>query len=312
MKKYTHRRIEGELPKVNLPKDWGLVLEGGGTRGSYTAGVLDAFLKENIMFHYIVGISAGAAYGLSYVSGQKGRNKLLIEHHIHKKKYMSLRNLLKNNSFINRDYVFREIQEEHLFFDWEMFQKNRAKLLSGAFDCEEGSTVWLEKEEIDQSYLPIIASSAIPFVSPMVEIKGKKLLDGGILSPIPIEKSIADGNQFHVIVLTQHKGYRKSPANLSMAKLFYTHYDKVLDSLEERHHNYNKQLDLCEQLEAEGKAIILRPREKVEVGMAERDVRKLLHLFSRGEEDGAKTVEKMKWMLEKSQEEDCIASLNCI
>ncbi|MFI3251051.1 MAG: patatin family protein [Eubacteriales bacterium] len=294
MKEYTHKMIKGKLPTVMLPEKWGLVLEGGGTRGSYTAGVLDTFLEEGLMFSYIVGISAGAANGLSYVSGQRGRTKEMLCHHIPLRKYMGIGNYVGQKSYINRDYVFREIPEKHLFFDWEVFRKNKAELVSGAFDCEMGEMEWYSKAELDEKLSPIMASTAIPFVSPMVEIKGKKLLDGGILSPIPIEKSIADGNSFHVIVLTRNKEYSKGIVTPGITKIFGEGYRKVADCLAERNHRYSEQVELCEKLEREGRAIILRPQKKLEVGLLDRNVRKIMDLFHEGEEEGKELVKKIK------------------
>lgn len=302
MNEYTHFSIEGKLPQQKLPENWGLVLEGGGTRGCFTAGVLDAFLKENIHFPYIVGVSSGVAHGLSYVSGQLGRNRLLIEHHIPLKKYMGFGNFFKKGSFINRDYVCREVPEKHSFFDWESFHQNDTTFLTGAFHCKDGTTHWFGKDSMNENMEPALASTALPFVSPMVEIDGNHYLDGGMHHAIPIEKSIEDGNEFHVIVLTQNEGYEKkeSEANSTakFAEICYKKYPKIIETMEQRHHVYNAQLKLCEQLVEEGRAIVLRPQKKLKVGGADRNVYRLLSLFLEGEAEGQKAVEWMREMTE--------------
>lgn len=297
MKQYTHENIPGVLPRMLLPQNWGLVLEGGGTRGAFSAGVLDRFLQDGLMFSYIVGISAGAASGLSYVSGQKGRNKLVFQHHIPLKKYMGIGNFMEQKSYINRDYVFRELQEEHLFFDWQAFRENRARFLAGAFDCQQGDMAWFGKDEMGEDCLPIVATTAVPFVSPMVEIRGKKLLDGGIMTPIPIEKSVKDGNEFHIIVLTKNKGYRKIGHPFQSPQVPAVGYSKVMEALSRRNKSYNDQLDLCYQLQRQGKAIILQPRAKLEVGRLDQNQRRLLKLYEEGELEAKTAVKTIRNML---------------
>lgn len=296
--------IKGKILNMMLPAQWGLVLEGGGTRGSYTAGVLDAFLQADLMFPYTIGVSAGSATSISYLSGQKDRNKYMFQYYVTHKNYMGMSHLIKEKSYINRDYVFRTLPQEELYFDWNTFYRNQARLQIGAFHCEKGEMIWFEKEAMDETLLPLMASTAMPFISPMVDIDGDPLLDGGILSPIPIEKSITDGNQFHVIVLTQNKGYRKKEKNQRIAKKFYGGYEEIVDALSTRHINYNRQLELCEELERQGKAMILRPQEKMEITRLERNPKKIMGLYQQGYEDGLVGAEKLRWRL--AWEEKCV------
>lgn len=289
--------IKGKLPTTILPEKWGLVLEGGGTRGSYTAGVLDSFLQADLMFPYTIGVSAGSANAISYVSGQKDRNKFMFQYHVPHKEYMGLKHLAHTKSYVNRDYVYRQIPQEELFFDWDTYHQNKVRFLTGAFDCEKGETVWFEKEDMDEQLLPLIASTAMPVISPMVEINGGKLLDGGILDPIPIEKSLKDGNEFHVIILTQNKGYRKKEKNSPIANKLYDEYHQVKEALAQRHNNYNRQLELCEELERQGKAMILRPQKKMEINRLERDVGKLMRLYDQGFDDGVVYSQKIHWRM---------------
>lgn len=290
--------IKSRLPATTLPEKWGLVLEGGGTRGSYTAGVLDTFLQAGMMFPYTVGVSAGAANGLSYVSGQQGRNRAILEHHIPNPSYMGMTQYARNGSFINRDYAFRALPDQYLPFDWDSFHSNQANLISGAFDCNSGEMAWHDKNKHEPDMKTIMATTAIPFVSPMVEIEGQQLLDGGISCPIPIEKSIADGNEFHVVVLTRSYGYRKNRSNPSVIKKFYGENSPISRALLERHDRYNAELDLCLALEREGRAIILRPRNEIEVGRLDRNRQRLLKLFHEGEYEAQKVVTMLNWLLE--------------
>lgn len=281
MKEYTHPPIYGKLPS-SLPQGNALVLEGGGTRCAFTAGVLDHFLANDILFPYTIGVSAGACAALSYLAGQEGRNREMLQYHMPKPEYMGFARCLKGKSFLNNEYVFEEMPNKHLYFHWENFQQNQVRFLTGSYDCESGTTHWFEKEEIDPKFTAMAASSNLPFVSPTLEFQGKKWLDGGILDPIPLEKSLADGNEFHVIVLTQNKGYRKKKLKNPITKFWYPAYPKLSQALNQRYENYNRQIELCEEWERQGKALIIRPMETLEMSGAEQNPKHLLHLYEQG------------------------------
>ncbi|MCL2871030.1 MAG: patatin-like phospholipase family protein [Coriobacteriia bacterium] len=286
--------IPGVAPRTTLPQGVGLVLEGGGTRGFYSAGVFEAFMDAGIMFPYIAAVSAGAANVLSYISGQRGRNRLIVERLVGDPRYLSGGNLLRDRSLFNFDFIFKTIPKEYLFFDQKMFDSVQTRLLTGALDCREGKTVWFEKSSLGTDFTPTIASCSIPLVSRMVRFDNRELFDGGILDPIPVEKSVADGNRFHVIVLTQNFGYIKPPSKSgALLKMAYRKYPHLLWALKERHEAYNRQVALAERLEREGRAIIIRPHNTVDVSRIEADPDKLIDLYDEGHLDGALAVDKL-------------------
>ena len=286
---YTQTPIPGKAPKKILPKGYALVLEGGGTRGFYSAGVFDAFMDAGIMFPYIIGVSAGAANVLSYIAGQNGRNRQIVEKYVGNPKYVSKRNLLLHRSFFGMEFIFHEVPQKHVFLDFEMFSKQNISLLTGALDCNTGQTVWFNKSDITPNLEATMASCSVPLLSPIFKFRGYNLLDGGIADPIPIEKSVSDGNTFHVIVLTRNKGYVKPVfKHKGILKLFYKKYPKLIDAILNRHDTYNRQLALCEQLEKEGKAIIIRPLKPLAVNDSTgRDIEKLLELYDEGHEEAS-------------------------
>ena len=291
---YTHPVIKGVKYTKMLPKGIGLVLEGGGTRGFYTSGVFEAFMDVGIMFPYIVGVSAGAANAYSYISGQRGRNRQIVEHYVSDKKYLSFRNLFRYGSMFGYRFIFDTIPNKHVFFDHDVFDGSEAKFYIGALDCATGEAVWFEKNEVSKNNSELIASCSVPFVAPIVRIGGKELLDGGVVSPIPVEKSIADGNHFHVIILTRNAGFRREPfRHKRLARFFYKKYPHVIDVLFKWHENYNRQLELCEKLEREQKALIIRPRNPLSVHRLTRDVGKLLNLYDEGHKEGAEAIDKI-------------------
>ncbi len=293
-KKYTHNPIKGKEPAMILPKGYSLVLEGGGMRGFYSAGVFEAFMDAGIMFPYVIGVSAGAANALSYISGQPKRNRQVVEFYANDKRYVGKRNLLLHRSLFNMEFVFHTVPKNHIYMDWEMFKKQNIRFLTGAMDCMTGKTVWFEKHHIKPSLETIIASCSMPMVSKIVRYKGFELLDGGVSDPIPIEKSIADGNKFHVIVLTRNKGYSKTAfKHTKLLKLLYPKYPKMVESVLNRHKVYKRQLKLAEQLEIEGKAIIIRPQNKLQVERTAKDIKKLLELYDEGHEEGKNVIHKI-------------------
>lgn len=287
MQSYTQTMISGRKLKNVLPAGTALVLEGGGLRGYYSAGVMEAFLERDILFPYIVGVSAGAANALSYISGQPMRSRQIIEHYVGSPEYVSKRNLLFKRSMFNFDYIFKTVPEKHIMFDWDTYNAQKTRFLTGAMNCADGRTVWFEKDEITPPFSATVASCSVPILTRVRHFGGLDLLDGGVADPIPIEKSIADGNRFHVIVLTRNAGYRKEPfGHEPLLRAVFRRYPAVADAMLRRHESYNRQLALCEQLEKEGKAVIIRPLEPLRVGRTSADVPMLLALHDEGLAEG--------------------------
>ena len=162
-------------------------------------------------------------------------------------------------------------------------------------DCAFGKSVWFEKQEINPCFDATIASCSVPVISPIVKYKDYDLLDGGICDPIPIEKSIADGNKFHVIVLNRNKGYIKTEFKYKLLlNIFYKKYPQVINAVLNRHEVYNRQLKLCEKLEQEGKAVIIRPKKPLQVSRTGTDIQKLLALYDEGHEEGKDIIKLLE------------------
>ena len=292
--KYTYPPIQGCLPEKILPSGCALVLEGDGTRGFYSSGVFEAFLDAGIMFPYIAGVSAGAANAVTYLSGQKLRSRQIVEHYVGNPNYVSVRNLIFRRSMFNMEYIFRTIPQRHVAFDWETFRSCPVRFFTGAMDCATGKTVWFEKETITPDFSVSIASCSVPVLSPIVKFQGYELLDGGVSDPIPIEKSVADGNVFHVIVLTRNAGYSKQPfGHEKLLKALYRKHPRAAEAVLRRHEVYNRQLALCEQLEREGRAVIIRPLKPLRVKRTSADTKELLALYDEGHAEGAAKIEEI-------------------
>ncbi|KPU27934.1 patatin [Caloranaerobacter sp. TR13] len=279
----------------------GLVLEGGGMRGCYTSGVLDFFMEKDLYFPYIIGVSAGACNASSYISRQKGRSIKINLDYAKDDRYISYKNLITKGSIFGMDFIFNEIPNKLVPFDFETFNKAKEKFIIVATDCKTGQPVYFDKDECEDVIKAIKASSSLPFVAPIVEIEGKFLLDGGIADPLPIKKSIEDGNKKNVIVLTRNREYRKSPFKLKkLLKIIYSEYPGIIDAMLNRYKIYNNTLEYIEKLESEKKVFVIRPTKDMKVDRIERDVNKLKELYEMGYEDARRCYEEMMdWIYDK-------------
>lgn len=259
-----------------------LILEGGTLRPIFSAGVMDALLDNNITFPYCIGVSAGITNGVSYISKQKGRNLEVVTKYRNDNRYLSYRNFLRCKSIFGLDFVFDEIPNNLIPFDMDTYRKYPGKVLVGVTNAHTGKTEYLNGKDLDDKATMLIATCAIPLLFPVIKINGKEYYDGGLCDPIPIKKAIADGNTKHLIVLTQPKGYKKelSKKNILVAKLLNKKYPNLKTPLLNRHNHYNETVKFCEQLENEGKVLILRPEYNLD--SFEKDINKLKSSYDHG------------------------------
>lgn len=261
-----------------------LILEGGTFRPIFTAGILDALLDNNIMFPYCIGVSAGISNAFSYVSNQKGRNLQIVQTYRNDKRYLGFRNFLKCKSLFGLDFVFDEIPNKLLPYDMDALKNYDGKVLVGVTNAESGKTEYLDGKKLDSKNTMLRATCAIPIVFPAIKLNDKYYYDGGICDPIPIRKAIKDGNEKHLIVLTRPESYRKTLSRGSKiaSKLIGRKYSNLKNAFLTRHEMYNETVRFCEQLEREGKAIILRPREDQAIDSFEKDVNVLRQAYNNG------------------------------
>ncbi|WP_125153156.1 patatin-like phospholipase family protein [Clostridium rectalis] len=273
----------------------GLVLEGGGMRGLYTAGILDFFMEKNIYFPYVIGVSMGACNATSYLSRQIGRNKVITVNYINNPKYLSYKNLFKYKSILGLDFIYNEIPNSLEPFDFQTFFNSNEELKIVATDCNTGKPVYFSHKNSEDILTIVRASSSLPFISPIVNYKGMCLLDGGISDSIPIKKSIKDGNNKNVIILTRHKGYRKEPfKNKRLLKAVYYKYAGLINAMENRYKMYNDTLDYIDKLEKEGKVLVIRPEIHIKVSRIEKNTDKLENLYNMGYLQGKTYYKKVK------------------
>lgn len=277
----------------------GLVLEGGGLKGVYTAGVLDLFLDKGIEFSSVYGVSAGACCMCSYLSKQRGRAFDVNVDYLDTKYYCSLRSLLSTGNLFHADICYHLIPEYLSPYDYETFDRYEGKAYSVATDIVTGRPEYFRIRDMKKDIDKIRASASLPLVSRNVKIDGRLYLDGGISDAIPLQKSIMDGNRKNVVVMTKEEGFvRKPTTQLSLLKARYARYPKVWELMAERHINYNEQTAYIGRQQEAGAAFVLRPAGESGVGRLEKDVEKLKALYRQGYEDAESRCEELLAYLE--------------
>lgn len=278
----------------------GLVLEGGGMRGLYTAGILDYFMDRELQFSSCYGVSAGACHLASYLSGQKGRALKISLDYLDDKNYCSPYSLIKTGDLFGVDMCYNKIPNELNLYDYEAFKKYPGKGYAVVTNIETGRPEYIELKDMYRDIIAIRASASLPLVSRNVEFNGKKYLDGGMSDSIPIRRSIRDGNIKNVVVLTRPYGYRKKPSSqIQLIRAKYRKYPKLVEDMEKRHIRYNKTLRFIEKEELEGRAFVFRPEHIVNISRIEKDVKKLKVLYLQGYHDAAINYELMMEFLER-------------
>jgi predicted patatin/cPLA2 family phospholipase len=271
--------------------DQALILEGGGLRGNYSAGVLDAFLNNELEFSYIIGASAGVGMGCSFVSKQKERNLYILKHYRNDPRYLSIRSFLKTGDYFGLDFIYNDIPNGLVPFDMKTFMASPTRFVSVCTDCETGEPAYFEK---GPDILTIMkASSAMPYVSRIVEYSGRKLLDGGVSDAIPLAKAISEGFKKNVAVLTHPAPYRRKKELQPPAWLFYRGYPKLIHTLRTYEENYNRSLDFVEAEAKAGRTLLIRPSLDLGVSRTEKNIDKLLALYKLGLQDGEAAARKL-------------------
>ena len=238
-----------------------LILEGGTFRPIFSAGVMDALLDANVMFDYVIGVSAGITNGVSYLSRQKGRNLSVLTLYRNDRRYIGVRNFFKCKSLFGLDFIYQEVPKTYEPFDWETFCAYNGTALVGVTNARTGRSEYKDALELDERCTLLRATCAIPFFFPAIEIDGVPYYDGGICDPIPICKALSDGQTKQLIVLTRPQGYQKglSRADRVAAGALRHRYPAISRALLTRHTHYNDTVALCESLARGKDTVLLRP-----------------------------------------------------
>lgn len=280
-----------------------LVLEGGALRGMYTSGVLDTFLKNNMEFECVAGVSAGALNAMSYISKQPGRSAKINLEYCDDPRYIGRKAFIKNKGIIGYDYLFGDISEDKVPFDFKSFKNTNQRFVIVTTNCEKAETEYLEKSNCNDLFKAAQASSSMPLASAMVEINNNHYLDGAVTTSIPVKWALEQGYEKVVVVLTRDKTYRKPMITNKMKKLYklaYHKYPELIEKLNTMPERYNKLQEELLELEKEGKIFIIRPEKEVTVSRLEKDKTKLENLYKEGISEAEKNLEALKEYLKIS------------
>ena len=286
---------------MEIDRHTGPVLEGGGMRGVFTCGVLDWLLDQQIQFPYTVGVSAGACNGLSYMSHQRGRARYSNIDMLARYKYIGLKYLWTQHSILDQSLLYEEFPERLVPYDFEAYKANPAVFEMVTTNCLTGLPNYLSERNDYRRLVRIAkASSSLPYVCPVVIVDRMPMLDGGIVDSIPVERAIGQGCGLCVTVLTRNRGYRKPKRDIHLPRFIYRRFPHLREVLSRRCECYNRQLELVERLEDEGRIIVVRPQEKVAVDRLEENTAKLQALYEEGyacaqQVLGALDLSALKW-----------------
>ena len=268
---------------MQLDSNTGLVLEGGGMRGVFTSGVLDAFMKHDLYFNYVVAVSAGACNGMSYMSRQPRRARVSNIDYLARYDYIGLRHLVTQGCIFDTKLLYDKFPNKYIPFDFDTFFNNPGTFEMVTTNCLTGRAMYLQEKHDRQRALDAVrASSSLPYVSKIVNVDGIPMLDGGIVDSIPVMRAMETGHGKNVVVLTRNKGYRTSGHDYKIPRFIYKNYPRLRVVLSHRLQAYNRQLDLIDQLEDSGQIVCIRPEHPMEVTRMEKDTTKLERLYEEG------------------------------
>lgn len=279
----------------------GLVLEGGGMRGIYTAGVLDVFMDHGIVFDGVIGVSAGAIHGSTYVANQRGRNIRYYKKYCNDKRMMSYRNYIFTGNIAEPKFCYDTLPNQLDPFDYDTFQKSEMKFYVTCSNVETGKAEYIKIHDMREEVDALRASASLPFLSRIVPYRGMKLLDGGYTDSIPVQAFRKLGFACNVVVLTQHDGYVKQPEYVKKARRVYRKYPAFAEAIANRHVMYNQTLQEIRDLEKDGEIFVIRPSRELKIGHVVREPEKLQEVYEVGVRDAREQLPEMqRWIRERA------------
>lgn len=278
----------------------GLVLEGGGLRALFTAGITDVMMEAGITFDGLVGVSAGATFGCNYKSCQPGRALRYNLRFIGDPRYMGWRTFLKDGNLVSAEFSYHILPTELDVFDTATFAANPMEFHVVCTDVHTGEPVYRQLTRGDYNDLEWLrASASMPIVSKPVEVDGYTLLDGGIVDSIPLRYFQEQGYGHNIVILTQPKGFRKKRTKLMPAfHLFSRRYPAIVRAMSRRHQMYNAQLDYLQQEEQAGRILLIYPPDPLPIGRTEQNAEKMKYVYRLGREMGERRLAEIREFLQ--------------
>ena len=278
-----------------------LVLEGGALRGLFSAGVMDVMMEHGITFDGVVGVSAGAAFGSNYVSGQPGRAIRYNKRFAKEWRYCSIRSWLATGDLFGAEFAYHIVPSQLDIFDNEAFENSNTAFYLVCTDVETGKAVYKRCDKGGHDFYDWVrASASMPFVSRIVELEGHKMLDGGVADSIPLRFMEDEGYSRNVVVLTQPEGYQKQHNRLMpLLRISLRKYPEMVEALDKRHLMYNEQTAYVKKREAEGDAFVIRPDAPLPIGHTSHDPEEMQHVYDLGRKKAEQKIQEIEDFLEK-------------
>jgi len=280
----------------------GITMEGGASRTIFSCGVTDAFLEENIMPDYFIGVSAGIAFGVSYLSRQKRRNLEIAQKYMGDKRYMGMRHLFnrENRSLYNISFVYGEIPNKIVPFDMDAFEQYSGKAVATVTNIHTGKPEYIEVPRRDDKYEVLVASCALPVLFQPVKVGKRYYLDGGLSDSVPYKQAMREGCDKNIVILTRERGYVKKTEHAEkILRKMYKKYPNIVKAMEERPEKYNESMAELYEAEERGEVFVFAPDNIHGVGRTESDGAKLTALYEEGYQMAKRQMDDLKKYLEK-------------
>ena len=274
----------------------GLVLEGGAMRGLFTAGIIDVMMEAGVEPDGLIGVSAGAAFGCNYKSRQPGRAIRYNTRFAKDARYSGLKSLLTTGDYFNAQFGYHIVPYQYDLFDVGTFEQNPMEFIVVCTDVLTGQAVYHKMDRVDYDKLEWLrASASMPLASKVVEVAGRKLLDGGVADSIPLAYFESIGYDRNVVILTQPEGYVKHRTKLMpLMRIGLRHYPEMIQAMDRRYLMYNHELEFVRQAEREGRCLVIRPDEKLPIGHISHDPEEMKRVYQIGREMGDRYIERIK------------------
>lgn len=280
----------------------GLVLEGGGLRGLYTAGVIDTFLKNKIKIDCIIGASAGALFGANYYSNQIGRVLTYNKKYAKDPRYMSLLSLVLTGNYINKHFAFYKMCKKLVPFDNETYKKNCKNFFAVVTNVKTGEAEYMAIDDVMEQMEILRATGAIPLMSRMIKIGNNKYLDGGIADSIPLKAMEKLDYDKIIVVETQPFNFIKEPISKKEEKLIrfkYRNYPELIKTILNRHEEYNKQKAYVKEKENKGEIFVIRPSISVKTSIRNKNPERYQEVYDLGVSDTKELLKDLKAYLKE-------------
>ena len=277
----------------------GLVLEGGGMRGLYTAGVIDIMLDHDFEPDVVCGTSAGVTFGVNLLSKQRGRVLRYNQRFVGDRRYISFHSWLTTGNMITKDFAYGLLPRELDPFDDETFMASKSAFYATITNMQTGQAEYVRLHSTWDQMDVIRASASLPIISRPVEWQRQKYLDGGLADNIPLDKCLELGCDKVIIVLTRPLGYVRKESLAGITRLCYPRYRKLHRTVEQRNDNYNRRIKQIEELEREGKVFVLRPSEEITISRLEKDPARLEQVYNLGLNDATRHWQALEEYLAK-------------